>query len=136
MPQMGKGCNVIEDEELRNQCKDMFKGKHSWRGYKDTDFKELWNACKEDAVNSEEKLDCGITIRRGLQGMEDGRFDSMMEAAHKFFIPLDQDEREDFADRHPEMVKRIDEWAAVQEMRQIENSSPEIMKQINKARRK
>lgn len=129
MPQMGKGCSVIEDSELRNQCNQLFKGKHSWRGYQDTDFTELWEACKQDAETPDEKLECGVTVRRGLQRIESGRFDKFLEEANRFWYPLDPDEQEDFAEKHPELVKRIDEWAVVQESRRVDDK---IMKQVRK----
>ena len=124
--QKGEGCSVIDNDKLREQCNEMFKGKHSWRGYQDTDFKALFNACREDSKNPTEKLECGVTVRRGFQGIEDGRFDDMLEEAHRFFFPLDKDEKEDFAEKHPILVKRIEDWGVVQEARQVSDGYPEI----------
>jgi len=130
--QKGEGCSVIEDDKLRNQCEEMFKGKHSWRGYQDTDFKALFNACKDDAENTSEKLECGVTVRRGFQGVEDGRFDSMLEEAHRFFFPLDKDEVEDFVEKHPILVKRIEDWGVVQEAATVSHNYPEAAKKAQK----
>jgi hypothetical protein len=65
---------------------------HSWREY---DPKMFIHAAKNSGKGK---------ARDALRRVEDGRFYEMLKYAHRFFGPLDADERETFANRNPDLM--------------------------------
>jgi len=51
------------------------------------------------------------TAREWLQYIEAGRFNEMLEAIHKMYVPLDADERETFWKRNPSVMVWVHVWA-------------------------
>lgn len=110
----GKGCDVIEDESLHAECKDLFKGKHSWRGYKDSKFGDAFQACEESANDPEELTNCQRTVKDGMKRIESGRFHPMLRETVRFWFALDRDEKEEFAKRNPDLIKSTEQYTKTQ----------------------
>lgn len=117
-PQKGAGCSHIDDPELQEQCNSLFKGKHSYRTWDDISFGELYDACERSTEEgSEASRECRVTIRRGIQGVESGRWNDSMNQLHRYVAALDRDEMVLFQENHPRMAKRINGYAKVQQLR-------------------
>jgi len=65
--QKNNGCAVIQDDRVRDNCESLFEGKHSLRGYFGVDLEEIFDACDNPDVDSGRRLDCRITVRRGVR---------------------------------------------------------------------
>lgn len=106
----GKGCDVINEDNLRSQCKELFKGKHSWRGYKDSKFGEAFQACEDSAKNAKERIDCEETVQNGMKRIESGRFHPMLRETLRFWSALDRDEKQEFASRNPDLIQSTQQY--------------------------
>lgn len=76
---------------------------HSWRGYEPQEFMQL-------ARETDQR-----TARGELKTVEAGRLAEMLRYTHKFFTPLDADEKRDWANRNPDMVEWMGVWAALED---------------------
>ncbi len=109
-----EGCGVIDDPDLVEQCKSLH-GPHSYRTWEDTDLQQLDAACRNDADGELEQHNCRRTLLKGVRHVEAGRWDDALGEMHRFIAALDQDEREQFARRNPNLVDRVNGWAVVQD---------------------
>lgn len=77
---------------------------HSWRNY---DPEEFIEAAKADGKTK---------AREELRVVESGRFYDFLKAGHKFFAPLDPDEREEWARQNPDMMEWIGVWGFLEDL--------------------
>lgn len=77
---------------------------HSWRNYEPAEFVAV--------AEREGKAEARSHLRR----VEDGRFNKFLKYAHKFFGPLDEDEREEFARRNPDLVAWIGAYGYLEDL--------------------
>lgn len=90
-----------DPEELLDDIK---RRPHSYRNYEPQEFIYLI----EEGENIRE-------IRPALRRIEDGRFHTMLEKAHRFWFPLDQDEMELYAERNPRLIQWLEVYAKLEE---------------------
>lgn len=83
---------------------DLRKRSHSWRNYGPDEFVEAAIA------------DGKVEARTELSAVESGRFEPMLEAGSKFFRALDPDERREFANRNPDMMRWLGAWNMLQDL--------------------
>jgi len=112
--QKNDGCEVIQDDRVRENCKSLFKGRHSLRGYFGVDFEEIFDACDNPDVDKVRKSDCKTTVRRGVRRIEDGRFVDAMEELNRLLNLMDQDEVEEFDQRFPNLIDKVDQVSKVE----------------------
>jgi len=89
-----------------------FTDSYSYRDLDVGQYAKAFEECQEE----EDRLRCESEVRKGMARAESGRYEDMLDDAHKFFAALDRDERELFARRNPDMFKRIQEYGRIQEL--------------------
>lgn len=97
--------DVDDPDEL---FQDITLRPHSYRNYNPYEFRALKEADYDLAE-----------LRTELRVIEDGRFAEMLKAVHKMFVPLDADEKEDFADRNPGVIVWMNTWAMLEHQAQF-----------------
>lgn len=65
------------------------------------------------------------TAREWLGFIEAGRFENMLEAIHKMYIPLDKDERETFWRRNAPVLRWVHVWAILNAQRSPRDEAPD-----------
>lgn len=85
-------------------ARDLTMRSHSWRNYEPEEFIEA------------AKADGKVNAREELRTVEGGRFYPLLEAGHKFFTPLDPDERREWAKRNPDMMEWIAVWGYLEDL--------------------
>lgn len=84
---------------------------YSFRDYEIGLFGKMYKECKDS--------ECQNRIREGYRGFEGGRWVKAMEDLHSFLYSLDQDEREKFKARFPNLVEVVNEYAEIEEVSKI-----------------
>lgn len=87
---------------------------HSWRGWEPA---ELRQKVQEGEMTKTE-------LRETLKFIEGGRFEPMLEATHKFYIPLDPDERKEFWRRNPDLMRWVNVWAIANTLNRATTHKP------------
>jgi len=88
---------------------------HSYRKYKDNMFKDAYKACE----GKKDEDECKRMVRDAYRSFESGRWWEAMNSLHKFLCALDMDEIKRFKMEYPKIVDRVNEWAVIEEMREI-----------------
>ena len=92
-------------------------GANSFRNFNIEDqFGREFKNCEK---KGKEQFKCEANVRRRHREVESGRLSQMGEKIHNFFIPLDFDERKTFKEKFPKMVNVANEFAIVEELREI-----------------
>ena len=92
-------------------------GTNSFRNFDiENQFGKEFRAC---ARKRKQQFKCEGDVRRRYREVESGRLEQMGGKIHNFFIPLDSDERSTFKKEFPKMVNIANEFAIVEELRQI-----------------
>lgn len=97
---------VKEAKQPKELLRDIALRGHSYRNYDPEEFLLLSNA----GINKG-------TLRTELDVIEDGRFNEMLNEAYNFWIPLDPDEKEMFAERNPDLLDWLEVYATLEEVR-------------------
>lgn len=92
------------EEDAEMLFMDLTTRPHSYREYNPDEFISLI----ESDYDEQE-------VRTELKTIESGRFYNMLEAAHKFWWPLDEDEMEDFYNENPVLVRWIEVYARLED---------------------
>lgn len=115
---MTEGCDILDDKKLREDC-EALHGPHSYRNWKDVNFRDLMNACENHAEDEMETYTCQKALLRGVRRVEDGRFADAMSEMHRFINALDMDERRTFKERHPALFEKVNQFGTVEEIGEI-----------------
>ena len=92
-------------------------GTNSFRNFDiENQFGKKFKECEN---KGKERFKCESDVRRKYRDVESGRLEQMGDKIHNFFIPLDQDERNTFRKKFPNMVKVANEFAIVEELEKI-----------------
>ena len=92
-------------------------GTHSFRNFDiEKQFGKQFKDCEK---RGKEQFKCESDVRKRYREVESGRLAQMGDKLHNFFIPLDPDERKTFKDKFPKMVSVANEFAIVEELREI-----------------
>jgi hypothetical protein len=113
--QKNNGCEVIQDDRVRDNCESLFEGKFSLRGYFGVDFEEIYNGCDNPDVDKQRVEDCVLTVRRGVRRIEDGRFVEAMNGLDKLITELDDDEVEEFEEKFPNLIGKVEQVSRVEQ---------------------
>lgn len=102
---------LVEDDPSPDELfQDITWRPHSWRNYEPDEFIQLL----ESDYNKGE-------IRTELGVIESGRFKDMLKEAYNFFGPLDQDEKEEFYRRNPDLVRWLEVYARSEDLQKPSN---------------
>lgn len=82
---------------------------HSWREYDPAEFEALLL----QGASSREINEALNSMERSRSG---SRFTPMLDETHKFFRALDADERKEFWDKNPNLMRWTTIWAASQDL--------------------
>lgn len=85
-------------------ARDLTMRGHSWRNYDPEEFLEAAD------------MDGKVRAREELRAVESGRFYEFLKAGHKFFAPLDPDERREWAERNPDVMDWIGVWGYLEDL--------------------
>ena len=92
-------------------------GFNSFRNFDIEDqFGKQFKDCEKEGKY---KFKCESGVRQRYREVESGRLAQMGDKIHHFFISLDPDERKTFKDKFPKMVHVANEFAVVEQLRQI-----------------
>jgi hypothetical protein len=81
---------------------------HSYREWEPRDF--------HTAIEEGERM---VPLQGQLRRIEDGRFYDMLDRTHLMFIRLDEDERNMWAERNPNMMKWLEVFGIVDETTKV-----------------
>lgn len=100
---------------------DLGERRRSYRNFTPQDFREVWMDAAGD--HTQEAL-----VRNLWKRIESNRFRPVLRFGHKFFTPLDPDERRSWARRNPGLIEWISVWAMTEHLanaEEIPDVSPE-----------
>jgi len=87
---------------------------YSYRDYDIGIYEAAYNGCKKRSPT--ERTTCEVTIRNGYKSLESGRLAEMMEAVSIFVGHLDEDERELFFKRNPDVCSMLNEYNDIEDL--------------------
>jgi hypothetical protein len=106
-PRLTSAGPLVEEATSKRQLpQDVQFRPHSYREWSPEEFLEWQNQGIPPAE-----------LRDEMRFIESGRMDNMLKALHKFWIPLDPDEKETFSQRNPGLMQWLEAWASLEGLR-------------------
>ena len=97
-------------------ARDLTLRAHSWRNFEPW---EVLIAAKNDGKR---------TVRAEVWPfIEDGRFEPALKEGHRFFTPLDPDERADFYLRNPDYMDWVSVWGYTEDLVSFQDHRPDAI---------
>jgi len=93
----------------------MIKCKKTDGGYREcspTEFLEEFKKCGDD-------VECKGDVRVAFRTFERGRYNKGIDELHNFAVKLDKDELDGFKNEFPDIIKAINQFAEVEDLRKL-----------------
>lgn len=100
----------IMDRTLQD---DLGKRRRSYRNFTPDDFRRIWTDAAGDHRDEAQ-------VRELWKRIEANRFQPVLETGHKFFSPLDPDERKSWARRNPGLIEWVSVWGMTEHLANAE----------------
>lgn len=90
-----------------------------WRGYRPDLWRDLYECCRVTSKDEMETHGCQSQVRRDYRTWESGRMQETLDRLHNSLIRFDGDELKDFKERYPNIIQLVNEFAVIEELREI-----------------
>lgn len=95
---------------------ELTRRSHSLRNFEAEEFIQAWNMAETEGERQQ--------VRAAMDFIEAGRFSDMLRQTFSMMVHLDLDELEQFAEDNPWLIRWVQVWATIEEVRRFDDFVP------------